>query len=242
MKRPNTNAIVLAVSILTIFLAGCTQKQHIVIDGNGSLDITGDVSPFVDAGCINTGNWVLDCSSSPQLSGFSCDPMRAADGLGGLSPNVPIAECEFMDRAWIEGTEPGIIRTGCMAPFFRSYVIVEDGAFRQISSKEEFVKSFAPVETPEEALGFAIALTKAFPIYEPDIPIGFKVFADEIRGTYAEETDAGFKVHLFYSEYCGCGNHPVYAVDYLVTRDGQVSQSSMEKMFEDPKLAGLCVD
>lgn len=47
---------------------------------------------------------------------------------------------------------------------------------------------------------------------------------DEMNGTY--------KVHLFQAEYCGCGTHPMYAVDYLVTKEGIVTEVDRQKVFD----------
>jgi len=233
--------LILAVSILAAILMGCTQQPRI-ITGNVSSNTSVNASAFMDAGCVDTGNGVLNCSTAAQLSSFSCDAIRVPEDLGGLTPNVPIVECEFMATNWTGGADEGIVRTGCLMPLFRRYITVSDGGFKEISSKDEFVDSFAPVETPEEALGFAIALTRSFAMRSISIPSGYNVFVNEIRTTYVEETDAGFKVHLFYSETCGCGNHPLYAVDYLVTRAGEVSETSSERIYENPAWRGLCVD
>lgn len=47
-------------------------------------------------------------------------------------------------------------------------------------------------------------------------------------------------VHLFESELCGCGSHPYYAIDYLVTRDGNVTELSKEEVFNSTMQ--ICVD
>jgi len=47
--------------------------------------------------------------------------------------------------------------------------------------------------------------------------------------------------HLFHHTICGCGPYPVYAVDYLVTRTGEVKEISRQKIYEDPT-DRMCVD
>jgi hypothetical protein len=88
---------------------------------------------------------------------------------------------------------------------------------------------FAPVETKEEALSFAVALTGSFPKYDASVPEGYFPVAPPIISTYMEETNGGFKIHLFDYDICGCGSHPYYAVDYYVTRAGNVTELSRQK-------------
>ena len=63
----------------------------------------------------------------------------------------------------------------------------------------------------------------------------------KIETTYVEEVEEGFKVHLFNYRLCGCGTHPHYAVDYLVTKTGEVKEIFKQEIYEDP-LFTACVD
>lgn len=56
-----------------------------------------------------------------------------------------------------------------MRPVFNKYIIWNNGTFAVIRNKEEFKKFFAPIETPEEALSFAIAITGSYPKYDINI-------------------------------------------------------------------------
>ena len=240
--------LLISVSILmgAVLLSGCLKPQ--IITDSLSLNVTAaatDASAFIEAGCLKNGDWGnrgLDCSSIGLEERFSCENIKIPDDLGGLSPNVPIVECTFISKNWTGEEDEGIVREGCLRPEFRKYIIIEDGEYRLIGSKEEFVRSFAPVESPEEALGFAVALTTAYTDYDITIPNGARTFTSEIRTTYVEEGDGGFNVHLFDAQSCGCGNHPYYSIDYIVTFAGEVNQTSSEKVYENPLFIGLCVD
>jgi len=241
----NIRSVFVAILIGFVLLSGCLQQPRIITDSM-SLNVTAtNASAFIEAGCIMDriwGNNGLDCSSIGLEERFSCEHIEILYDLGGLSPNVPIVECTFIAKNWTGGADEGIVREGCLRPEFRKYIIIEDGEYKLIGSKEEFVRFFAPVESPEEALGFAVALTGAYTDYNMTIPEGYKVFASEIKTTYVEESDGGFRVHLFDMQSCGCGNHPYYAVDYIVTRTGDVNETSSERIYENPQFAGLCVD
>lgn len=243
-----THPIFLAFIVLLvgfILLSGCTRQLN-VIEDSGALNVNAtatDASVFIEAGCVDTGNGALDCSAIGLEERFSCeDYMRVPDDLGGLSPRLPIIECNVLVENWTEAPEEGIVREGCLLPLYRKYIVLSGGEYKLIGSKEEFVDLFAPVDSPEEALGFAVALTSAYAAHKLSIPENYRVFVQEIRTTYVEEKDGSYNVHLFLAQPCGCGNHPYYAVDYVVTRAGDVRETASEKIYENPQFAGLCVD
>ena len=233
---------IIIVLFSALILAGCTKPE--IITDPMSLNVTAaatDSSAFIEAGCIDPGNGRLNCSSIGLEEKFSCEEVRVPDNLGGLSPKVPIVECNVLIKNQTDDNA-GIVREGCLWPLFRKYVIIEDGEYKIIGTKEEFIQFFAPVESPEEALAFAVALTNSYAVYNLTIPSNYNVFVSKIRTTYVEETDIGFKVHLFFSQSCGCGNHPYYSIDYLVNNSGEIKETSSEKIYENPEFAGLCVD
>jgi len=241
-KRGIGLSIIITLS-LAVILAGCVKPQ--IITDSGSLNVTAtatNASAFIEAGCIDQGNGWLNCSSIGLEERFSCEEMRIPNSLGGLSPNVPIVECNVLAENWTGDTTTGIVHEGCLQPLFRKYIVIEDGEYKLIGSKEEFIQSFAPVESPEEALAFAVALTNSYAVYNMTLSESYTTFVPKIRTTYVMETNMGFNVHLFFSQFCGCGNHPYYTIDYTVTRAGDVNETSSEKIYENPEFAGLCVD
>ncbi|HPS92155.1 MAG TPA: hypothetical protein PKV33_08365, partial [Methanothrix sp.] len=98
-------------------------------------------------------------------------------------------------------------------------------------SAEDFKSEFAPVETKEEALAFALALTSSLPRYDTSVPEGYFSVSSAMTPTYANETEKGYIVHLFDSQLCGCGTHPYYAVDYLVSKDGNVTEIARQEVY-----------
>jgi hypothetical protein len=79
-------------------------------------------------------------------------------------------------------------------------------------------------------------------MYDIKIPPHYVVFVSKIEATYVKQTSEGFRVHLFDYQLCGCGPHPYYAVDYLVTETGEIKEISREEIYKDPMKDGLCVD
>jgi hypothetical protein len=164
--------------------------------------------------------------------------INASSALENLSPRLPMAECLYLSNDY--NSQEGILREGCMMPLFRKYIIKQGDEFKLIESIEDFRSIFAPVETKEEALAFAVALTSSLPRYDTSIPENYFLVSSSITPTYAKETEGGYQVHLFESELCGCGSHPYYAIDYLVSRDGNVTELSREEVFNSTMQ--ICVD
>lgn len=203
------------------------------IASNASID-----SAFIDAGCSIDG-YSLNCSSLGLEERFGCMQIsNASRALENLSPQLPVVECLFLSKDY--NSEEGLVREGCMMPLFRRYIAKQGEDFKLIESIEEFRSIFAPVETKEEALAFAVALTSSLPRYDTSVPEGYFPVTSAIRPTYAEVSEEGYKVHLFDSEICGCGSHPYYAVEYLVTKAGNVTELSREKVYDST--SQICVD
>jgi hypothetical protein len=216
---------------------------------------TPDVTPFVKAGCVLAGS-TLDCSKSASVKAFGClgDRLQVDDSLGGLTPKAAIAECNGAVRAVVSSGSPsapppkgaqvpptGIVRLGCMFPVVRRYLVSMRGKLTLVKSAAELAALFAPVESPEEALGFAVALSRAAPQYTVEIRPGWRA-APRIETSYSEPAAGGFKVHLFEYQLCGCGPHPYNAVDFLVGKDGSVSVAATQEAYADPRKDHLCID
>jgi hypothetical protein len=137
---------------------------------------------------------------------------------------------------------------GCMAPSLIRYVVYRDGQFQVIGSWLELQEVFAPIESPDEALSFAIALTGYSAYYGLEVEPGLTYFVDTLEDTHVVDTDdgsetpGGYRVHLFYYELCGCGPHDTVSAKVFVTRSGQISSVERESVFKDPQDDGLCID
>ena len=102
---------------------------------------------------------------------------------------------------------------------------------------------FAPIESSNEALSYALAATDLVAHYATrDDPFLHHAdyFVEKLEDTHVEETAQGFVVHLFTAPIplCGCGVHTVYAVDILVTKDGRVDQLNATEAYA----VEACVD
>lgn len=195
-------------------------------------------SEFLNSGCVIDG-YKLNCSSQGLEQRFGCyEVANTSAELEGLDPRLSIVECHSL--ATESDSQEGLVRTGCMLAGYRNYIVEKDGDFRLIRSREEFRALFAPVRSPQEAVAFAAALTDSFPLYDTAPPEGYFTVSSAIEPGSVEEKDGSFLVHLFDRPICGCGSHPYYAVGYLVTQAGNVTELSRQKVYDSNAM--MCFD
>lgn len=199
-----------------------------------------NIDPFLQKGCKINENQ-LNCSKIGLESEYNCKYLtKPSKYLGGLKPKVSFVECLTVVENF--SSDSGILHKGCMLPLFNKYIVMKDGETTVIKSKEEFIDFFAPVETKNEALGFATALTDSGPKYNLSLPESYEIFSENLRPTFVKEREEGFKVHLYDYQFCGCGPHPYYSVNYSVSKGGEVKKLSSKKAFKNPSMDGMCVD
>ncbi len=185
----------------------------------------------------------LVCRSG-ALGALGCAEIRLpGEVLGGLQPAYPL-------RACLAAHQPGerlaegefIYREGCLISDYIRYVVINDGGFVLLKSLADLQQAYAPIESEVEALSYALAASGLGVRYgltsQPDL----RYFVDQLEDTHVETVPQGYQVRLFDYKLCGCGPHPTYAVDVLVTSDGQLRELGREKIYEDPAEDKLCVD
>lgn len=206
-------------------------------------ELSASSKAFDASGCREQyGRWI--CAPESALGQLGCEQIRPpGEVLSGLQPDFPLQVC----IAQHDASEPlaegeFIYRDGCLRADYVRYVILEDGQMRLLKSLADLQQVYAPVETEDEALSYALAASGLGVRYGITPQPGLRYFVDQLEDTYVETVPQGFRVHLFDYKLCGCGPHPTYAVDVLVSQDGQVQELSREKIYEDPAEDKLCID
>jgi hypothetical protein len=198
---------------------------------------------FGETGCREQyGRWI--CPPESALGRLGCEQIRpVGDVMSGLQPGYPLYVCLVQGEAGKPLAEDEYIyREGCLMVEYVRYAILEDGELRLLKSLADLQQTYAPIETESEALSFALAASGLGVRYGITAQPDLRYFVDQIEDSHVEESPQGFQVHLFDYQLCGCGPHPTYAVNLLVTKDGQVQELSREKIYEDPAEDKLCVD
>lgn len=221
---------------LFVAVAGSSDLNSLAANGQ---NLRADISSFLKAGCVQEGEQ-LNCSKIQLNEKFGCQEILIPPkALGGIYPKVSIGECRFVNRG---DAAQGISRKGCRLPLYNQYIVYANGEFKALKNADEFRKFFGPVDTSEEALSFAVALTNSYAAYNVKPPKGYRVYVDKIKDTEVKKIKDGYQVRLFDYQRCGCGPHPYFAVEYEVTKSGEVKEISRQKLYENPQQDGLCVD
>jgi hypothetical protein len=233
---------------MVFMLSGCIPPK---IVNHPAPDLKVDFTPFEDAGCpLNDSGYTRICEEGSVLYNLECDRLSAiSDEFGALSPAYPMAICTYVPYGRPDVAEPWntpaseyFYNVGGPMPMLVRYVIFVNSEFKLIKNADEFRAIFAPVDSEEEALSFALALADVYTMYNQVFNIRYRYEVRTLDDTYVESTDDGYIVHVFDYQFYGCGPHYYYAVDLNVTSDGRVDEISRTKIYRNPMLDGLCQD
>jgi hypothetical protein len=222
--------------LLAFLVTACQPKPAIINHPAPSLVI--DFSPFTDTSQHNRFLVEFGCNQISQPSNY----------LGGLSPAYPIALCEVHPYAeesvnvdLVQG-EDYFYNYGGLFPVYIRYLIVRDGEFQLIRNLDELQDVYAPIETPEEALSYALAATNLSAYYGIERNPDYTYEVDTLEDTHVETTDSGYVLHLYDYQDFGCGPFWTSTVDVQVTTDGTLTILDQEHVYRDPDNDNLCVD
>ena len=233
---------------LLILLTACAPQ----ITHHPHPDLSLDTAPFEALGCTadSYGRW--DCPSGTALDAFDCARLEQADALlGGLQPAFPLAACISIPQDGYGGDFPApdqyFFNVGGMLPQFVRYVAfvssaLSPGDFYLLSNPADLRALYAPVESPEEALAFALALYPVEARYDLSVQPGLKYEVRALEDTHVETVDGGYLVHVFHYQLFGCGPHFTQSWLIQVSTDGQAEVLERQNLFRDPGEDGLCVD
>ncbi len=210
-------------------------------------DLKVDTEIFTNAGCPLNKYGYQGCLDNSPLASLGCDSiLEPTNLLGALQPSYPLILClvEPVGTAITQMVNDGnyFVNIGCQRPMFVRYVIFQNNEYQLIKNEQEFREVFNPIESPNEALSYALAVTGLSAYYGLEEDTGYRYFVDLIEDTHVVETERGYEVLLYKYIACGCGPHTTSAVSILVTPQGQLNQIDMMLVFEDPKEDKLCID
>lgn len=225
-----------------IILTGCNLLQGPFskkVIQHPAPEIKMDHSYFENLGCFNDPACLPD--SLRELEHPIDYISRPNDLLGGLNPSLPLAVASTNGfRA--EDELQAVYVNSCMVQQYIRYLILINGELELIDSVEKLAAIYAPIESENEALSYAIAATGLSALYDLDQSSNLKWYSDTLEETYVSKSDGGYRVHLFDTFLCGCGPHIVRSVDLIVSNDGSIKSSDAIDAYSDPELDGLCID
>lgn len=172
-----------------------------------------------------------------QYASLAIQPAPAA--LGSLTPDLPLAtgmrsQCQNDD---------GVVFLGGLLGSCNQYLVQEAQNVQLLKNGSAFQSYFAPIESAAEAASYAIARSGSdWKSSFPEIKENFRFYTRLLRRSRVETTKDGFQVLLYAYAQFGCGPHSTYAITYQVGRDGSFSETTRQRVWEDPALDGLCAD
>lgn len=155
---------------------------------------------------------------------------EANDNLGGLKPSYEIAYnenyCEFEQSKSLISYSRSLFD----GPICRTYIIKKDDRVELIKTPEEFKKTFAPIESKQEALSYILALQPIlYPVYNFPLDKANTYNVDKINKTNVIETEKGYQVNL-YSDSCYFG---VTEITQTVKKDGTIENVGSKNIYYD---------
>jgi hypothetical protein len=239
-------AQILGLAIAGILLAPACRLLNLnqpEIINHPQAEFSTNTAAFDDSSCPEQNGRRI-CVPDGLLGQFGCEQIRQPGMvLNGLQPAYPLRVCLVLSDASQPLAEGEYVyREGCLMSEYVRYVVNKDGELVMLKNLADLQQAYAPIETEEEALSYALAATRLGVRYGLTAQSDLRYFVDQLEDTYVQAVPEGYRVHLFDYKLCGCGPHPTYAVDVLVTQDGQINELSREKIYEDPAEDKLCVD
>lgn len=229
--------LLLATGILLLSVSACQLGLEIIHHAPPDLSI--DFSPFQTA-------------QPNAFTELGCDEIGQPSALlGGLEPSYPIAVCVIPFTPPDEVTtdietelQNGqfLYATGGLFPVFYRYVIQRNGEFVLIKTEEEFRNVYAPIESPDEALSYVLAVRNLGAYFGIEKVAGYEYEVNVLEDTHVVPDGDGYLLNLYHYQLFGCGPHWTSVVNIHLASDGTLQELSVEPVFRDPNEDGLCVD
>jgi hypothetical protein len=207
-----------------------------------------DLKPFTDAGCKPDPEGHLRCPTIAPFDQMGCDEIIEAPPLfGALTPAVPIMQCmiEPSDPNFKMAENTFLYSTGCtQTTTYMRYIVYQNGKFRLIKMSSELKSVYEPIDTPDEALAYAMART-GYQAYFGLKDSNMRYLVNQIEDTTAVPGGEGFLVNLFSFEPCGCAPHVMSKVVVEVSLrgvGGGIKILSTTPLWEDPTQDNVCND
>lgn len=225
---------VLLTSLITaVLLSGCSvfNKLFMKVINHPMPELVVEVLP------------VMDPALDEDLTAV-CSTVKAPNQLwGGLDPAYPMAECAVPandDSVFVD--LPNLYKSGCTLPVYHSLLIYQDGEYKNINHLSVLQETFAPIESPDEALSYALLATGTYALYAQKVDWNQDYFQRVLEDTHVEQISDGWLINLFKYQLCGCNDHYEYSIEVLVTFDGNVTAGEYVPLDGDPLQRGMCVD
>ena len=236
----------IALSLLVIINCQLLTRPKVKIINHAAPALIVDTQPFKQAGCTPNEYGLWTCPQDNPMSFLGCDQIASVtDLLGGLDPNYPIIECRISNPSGaVAPMQEGdyIFQKGCLRLLYVRYVFYQDREYKTINNLDDLKTIFAPINSNNEALSYALAASGLGERFGLQINPDYRYLVQTLEDTKVVQTKDGYEVNLYHYQLCGCGPHTTSVVKVVVTKDGEIFTSERLPAFEDPKQDNLCID
>ncbi len=210
------------------------QIQYVFVKSVEHVSSDSQTQKFLEAGCYYS-NGDLNCENASFASEFKCESYMSLAKYGeSLDPKLVLLECPVVMQDYTVGDyfncDGGFIYT-CL-----SYVTFDNNKFVNIKNPEEFAAVFAPVESEEEALDFALLSYDGLDKVQNKSGVLFEA--------KSEKSGENFAVTIYSrSSQFGCySDIQYYGVTYEVTKNGSITEKNRETVYTEDLGYLICVD
>jgi hypothetical protein len=230
------------ISFAVLLLSSCRLSQFNplkIVEEYPAPAFTADNSRFTELGCFDSSDCLpADLKAIP----FPIDSIYPLnDSYGGLNPKLYMALAGKM-RFDYDTVISAVYTKGCMGTYYVRYLVEMDGKMRLIDSADGLKELYAPIESEDEALSYAVAVTGLTPLNDLNLHPLYKRYIRPLIESHSTFDGKQFTVNLYDTYLCGCGPHIVSTITVTVQQDGSFSLSEPVGAFSDPKTDGLCID
>lgn len=241
--------LILAFEILLVcavidcfFLVASSLPPRIIHHKKPSLSV--DLSHFVLGECGGLLSW-RNCQPVTAVSNLGCSSIIDQPLFGGLTPQYPIATC-VVTRSGLPTDDWTSLPGGCIYTrqgftfFCYHYLIYKDGRYQRVDTMDAFRTLFSPVDSPEEALGFALASGDYFAQYKQKKDRDLVYLVSTLEDTYVKTVTGGYITQVFHTPIFGCGPFYTEAIELRVTYEGFVSEVKRFNVYRNR--SNICQD
>ena len=119
-------------------------------------------------------------------------------------------------------------------------VILKEGQFQLLKNSDDLKTAFAPIESPAEALSYALMTTQLKAYYDQQIKPDYRYYTDVIEDTHIVVTRKGYDVLLYGYKDFGCSSHPTSTTLVTVRVNGLISYPSQRVAYANPAEDNKC--
>ena len=250
LNKRNWFSILLPVLML-ILVSACAipwinDTNENIVTSKPPETVVNDLSPFQNIGCIWQSENYAVCPQESVPKKMGCDSLtKPPEYLELLAPDSQFVICSFFPHMQAEADDTdakGLYDSGCKAQSKERLLVYQNGDYLLIRDLEDLQYNFAPVNSCEKALGYAMAATGFTGRFDLESLKDYRILAEKLEETSVISTTDGYEMVLYSKQLCGCGPHTTSMLKVKVTSSGEIVVLKSIPAFENPEEDTLCVD